>query len=246
MAGKIEGVFIQEKASTIGTGHTAKKVTQTIYCEAKQINDEEVEFHYLAANGEPLNIVEKMPLREFLHDFTFQPDYSDQKSSEDQKRVSEHVANAEEHIKKNEPFSADYEYKNALKIDEEDLRANFGIGNVYLSLGEEEKAKDIFTNISKIDAIFEEENKHFFNECGIQLRKQELYDEAIDYYNKALSLSPDDESLLFNLARALFEKGDLENSRKYVSKLLSKNPHHEETKDLLTYMNRKATLNKPK
>ena len=239
MAGKIEGVFLQEKLATIGTGHTAKRVTQKIFCQAEQVSDEEVKLQYLGENGEPLNIVEKMPLEEFVCNFTLQPDYQKPKKTNDNGNADAHVSQAEEHTRKNEPFSAEFEYKNALKVDEENLKANFGIGNVYLSLGQEDKAKDIFADISKIDAIFEEENKHFFNDCGIQLRKQELYDEAIDYYNKALKLSPEDESLLFNLARALVESGKVEEARTYISKILSKNPQHKETKDLFTYMNRK-------
>ena len=62
-------------------------------------------------------------------------------------------------------------------------------------MGEKDKAKDVFVKISRIDAIFEEKNKHFFNDCAIQLRKQELYTEAIDYYNKSIELCAEDENL---------------------------------------------------
>ena len=95
------------------------------------------------------------------------------------------------------------------------------------------KAKEIFTDISKIDAIFEEKNKHFFNECGIQLRKQGLYEEAIDYYAKALSVCSDDENLHFNLARALFENGDVEKAQEGINKVLGMNPDHKEAKEFL-------------
>ena len=33
----------------------------------------------------------------------------------------------------------------------------------------------------------------FFNDCAIQLRKQELYTEAIDYYNKSIELCAEDD-----------------------------------------------------
>ena len=47
--------------------------------------------------------------------------------------------------------------------------------------------------VSRIDAILEEKNKHFFNACAMQLRKQELYTEAIDYYNKSIELCAEDD-----------------------------------------------------
>jgi tetratricopeptide (TPR) repeat protein len=241
MTDRIEGVFLLEKEAKIGTGHTEKKVKQKMFCLAKERDDGTIEFRYLNANDEPMDIVENIPKIEFIHQFTFQPCYFEKKKADQDKKVDKHIAIAEEHARRKELFSAEYEYKNALKLDEENLRANFGIGNVYLQMGEKEKAKDIFVKISHLDAIFEEQNKHFFNECGIQLRKQELYDEAIDYYQKGLSLSADDENLLFNLARAFFEKGDQENAREYVYKALVIRPEFKEGKALLNYIEQKKT-----
>ena len=43
MADKIEGVFLLEKEATIGTGHTEKKVTQKMYCVAKELDNDEIE-----------------------------------------------------------------------------------------------------------------------------------------------------------------------------------------------------------
>ncbi|MCX8044966.1 MAG: tetratricopeptide repeat protein [Desulfobacterota bacterium] len=241
MTDKIEGVFLLEKDAKIGTGHTEKKVKQRMYCLAHERDDGMIEYQYLGANDEPLDIVETMPKAEFIHQFTFQPYYFERKQAEQQKKINKHIALAEEHVRRKELYSAEYEYKNALKLDEENLRANFGIGNVYLQMGEKEKAKEIFVKISTIDAIFEEHNKHFFNECGIQLRKQELYDEAIRYYQKALSLSPQDEHLLFNLARALFEKGDYEQARETIYQALIINPEFKEAQVLLSFIEQKKT-----
>jgi len=237
MTDNIRGVFLQERESKIGTGHTKKIVKQKMYCIANQINDNEIEVRYLGANDKPLNITETIPKDEFIRNFTFQPYYYEKKKAEGQeKEINKHIAVAEEHAKKKEFYSAEYEYKNALKIDEENLRANFGIGNVYLSMGEEKKAKEIFIKISTIDAIFEEQNKHFFNECAIQLRKHKLYDEAINYYTKAIELSPRDENLYFNIARPHFEKGNIEQARNHIYKALEIRPEFPEGQAFLTYI----------
>ncbi len=240
MVDRIEGVFLLEKEAKIGTGHTERKVKQNMYCLAKQINDNEIEVRFLGADDAPSNVVEKIPKEKFIHDFIFQPYYFEQKKAEKQKKTNKAIATAEEHVKRNELYSAEYEYKNALKFDEKNLRANFGIGNVYLKMGEKDKARDIFIKVSKIGAIFEEKNKHFFNECGIQLRKHELYDEAIEYYKKALKVAPKDENLCFNLARAFFEKGDLEEARECIYKAISINPDYQEGKAFLDYIAQKA------
>jgi len=236
MADKFEGVFLLEKEARIGTGHTEKKVVQKMYCLAKELESGEVEVRYLDGNDKPMEIAERFSKQEFVHRFTFQPYYLERKEAGQQKKLLKHIVTAEEHARKNELHSAEYEYKNALRLDEQNLRANFGIGNVYLQMGEKDKAKEIFANISKIDAIFEEQNKHFFNECGIQLRKQELYQEAIEYYNKAINLSPDDEHLFFNLARAYFEKGEVAQANEYIARALAAKPDFEEAKLLLQYM----------
>lgn len=158
----VKGIFFFEKVSAIGTGATAKTVKQKIYCQA-----EEIELRYLNQSGEPMEIVERIPRAEFVKNFTFEPDYVTKIQDKKQQQTDKHIAIAEEHVRKQELYSAEYEYKNALKLDEENLRANFGIGKVYLEMGEQAKARVIFTKISEIDAIFEEKNKHFFNDCGI-------------------------------------------------------------------------------
>ncbi len=241
MGNIINGVFAIEKTGVIGTGHTAKKVKQKMYCLAKQINDGEVAFRYLGANDKPMPDVEIIPKDEFLRKFTFQPYYlenkktnSDEKAMEE--KINKKIASAEEHVRRNESHSAEFEFKNALKLDEENLRANFGIGNLYLSMGEKEKAKEVFVNLSKIDAIFEEKNKHFFNECAINLRKQDLYDESIEYYMKAIDLSPHDENLYFNAARAYFEKEDVNKADECIQKALSINANFVEAKKLLGFV----------
>ncbi|MCP4717166.1 MAG: hypothetical protein GY868_18740 [Deltaproteobacteria bacterium] len=232
----IKGVFVVEKTGSIGTGHTAKKVVQKMYCIAKQTDNGDVAFRYLGADDKPMTATEKIPRDEFLRKFTLQPYYLENKKAQRKKNLDKNIARAEEHLRKNELHSAEFEYSNALKLDEEDLKANFGMGNVYLAMGEKEKAKDVFVKLSKIDAIFEEKNKHFFNECAIQLRKQELYDESIEYYVKAIKISPSDENLCFNASRAYFEKEDMNKAGEYIQQALSINPNFKEAKKLLGFI----------
>jgi len=241
MADKIQGIFSVEKISKIGTGSTEKKVKQKMYCQAIEVEDGQIEVRYLGKNDEAIDAPELIPKDVFIHEFVFQPYYLEERKAEKENKANKNIVTAEEHVKKNELHSAEYEYKKALKVDEENLRANFGIGNVYLKMGEKDKAKDIFVKISKIDAIFDEKNKYFFNDCAIQLRKQELYTEAIDYYDKAIGLCDEDENLFFNLSRAYAENKDIEEAKRKILKALEINPKFKEAKAYLDYKNKQKT-----
>ena len=58
------------------------------------------------------------------------------------------------------------------------VRANFGIGLCYIDRGEREKATEVFERLVKLDAAFEDEHKHLFNEFGISLRKAGMASET--------------------------------------------------------------------
>ena len=120
--------------------------------------------------------------------------------------VQKSVARGDKYRRRGENFTAEYEYANALNLDEQNVRANFGIGLCLLARDEEDKAKKVFDRIIKTDSSFEDEHKHLFNEYGIALRRKKLIGQSVDYYRRALELSDDDENLWYNLARAQFER----------------------------------------
>ncbi|MEE8483940.1 MAG: tetratricopeptide repeat protein, partial [Nitrospinota bacterium] len=114
----------------------------------------------------------------------------------------------EEHLEKGEFKEAEDKFKRALAFDEENVKAKFGLGKTHLEQGKTDEAMEIFNELSQIDSLFEEENKHVFNEFGIELRKLEKYDLAIANYEKAITIDALDEALYYNLARA-YDKKDL-------------------------------------
>ena len=132
-------------------------------------------------------------------------------------------------------------------------------GNVFADLGfhEEEAAilkmrADLMNDLrkfitekklSQVEAIFEEENKHIFNEFGITLRKTKMYDEALANYMKALEISPQDENLYFNIARLYYDKEDGSKAQEWLDKALNINPDFREArqfKDVLAAAAKKA------
>lgn len=225
---KIQGIFYEESIITLGTGHTQKTQRVKNYCRAEQIDAETVKVSFLGNEGNPTGIVIEMPYDEFLQKYTFDPDYKVKTKQE--REHDKHVAMAEKHKARKEFHSAEWEYSSALKLDPESIRANFGIGTLYMEMGQTGKAKEVFKKLSEIDAIFEEENKHIFNEFGIELRKASMADEAMANYMKALEISPNDEHLYFNIARLYYDARDWEKALIWIEKSLKINPYFRDAK----------------
>jgi tetratricopeptide (TPR) repeat protein len=230
----VEGVYLELVVQKIGTASTARTQEMKNYYLAKSVGPGLVEIQVLDMNDDPLPIREKVPLDDFRKRFTFQPDYlARKKKTPSEVKMDKAIAQAEAHVRRREYNSAEFEYNKALKLDEDNLRANFGIAKVYLATGETEKAREAFTKIAQTDAVFQDENKHIFNELGMELRKMGLHDQAVAHYLKALSFAQDDENLLFNIARAYAEKGDRQQGIQYVRQALALNPALAEAQNLL-------------
>jgi len=226
---KIQGVFYEESIITLGTGHTQKTQKVKNFCQAEQISeDNKIKLTFLGNEGQPTGIVLEIENEEFLKRFTLDPNY--RIKTKEEAEHDRHVAIAEKHRDRGEHYSAEFEYHKALKIDPESVRANFGIGTLYMEMGDEKKAKDIFKKLSEIEAIFEEDNKHLFNEFGIELRKAHMNDEAMANYQKAITISPTDEHLYFNVARIYYDKKEWDNALLWLTKALDMNPHFRDAK----------------
>jgi tetratricopeptide (TPR) repeat protein len=226
-----EGVYYETIVQDIGTGGTSRRQEMRNYYIATATGPDTVSVQLLDMDDKPLPIVEEVEKEDFERRFTHDPDHRPKTPTE--RTVDRAIAQAEAHARRKEYNSAEFEYNKAIKLDEENVRANFGLGKVYVATGETDKAAAVFTKLAKIEAVFEDRNKHIFNELGIELRRMEMYDQALEYYRKALSIAPDDENLYFNIARALYQKGDFIRSEKVLAKALSLNPDLAEAQQLM-------------
>jgi tetratricopeptide (TPR) repeat protein len=151
------------------------------------------------------------------------------------------VDNADRCREQDQLFTAEFEYKNALRIDENHIRASFGLGLTYLERGDTPNANIVFRKLSRLEGSFSPEYKHLFNEFGIQLRKNAMYSQALGHYAKALKLSPTDEHLLYNLARALYEKGRVSAAVRLIAQALKVRADFPEAQKFLSFLKKKAT-----
>lgn len=227
-----EGIYSETKVQKIGTMSTSRSQTIVDYYKVTQVNDNTMSVQILDMYGDPMPLVEKVPLAEFLKRFTFEPDKFQTRKTPNDLAAEKALATAERHVARKEFNSAEFEYSKALRLDEENVRANFGLGKLYMTTGEVEKAATVFSSLAKQDNVLAPENKHFFNELGIELRGLKLYDQAVSFYRKALDLAPNDENLLFNIARACYENSDKDMAAHFLKCALNINPEMEAAKKL--------------
>ncbi len=232
----LRGVFSTEGKMTIGHGTTKRKVKKQFYVFAEEMEDGQIALRPLNDKFLPAGSTTTISKKELLKSYLPEPSMYVNKVFPVLRNLSQTVAKGEEHLRRGENFSAEYEFKNALRLDENHIRATFGLGLSYLHQGDTRKGEIVFRRLVKLDGAFEKKHKHLFNEFGIQLRKNKLYAQALHYYFRAYRLSRADENLIYNLSRTLCELGRLKSARFFLGKALQLNPEFKEAGSLLEFV----------
>jgi tetratricopeptide (TPR) repeat protein len=168
----ISGVFSTVTVNSIGTGVTTRKTEAVTYHYVREREDGILEVQPL---GEKVSFgaVREVTLDEFLEQFMPEPQMSQERARAEATRqgaVIKAVARGDKFYNRGKTYSAEFEYGKALALDEDNVRANFGVGLCYIARGDQAKAREVFERLVTLDAAFESEHKHLFNEFGIQLR----------------------------------------------------------------------------
>ncbi len=229
-----EGVFSREESFWIGTGATRRKTVNTMYYFAESRDDGQVSLRALNARHLPSGDELVMELDDFLSAFRPEPEIYHEKTIPALRQLSKSLAKAERLRGTGQPYGAEMAYKDALNLDADNVRGNFGLGLTYLDQGKKQEAEGVLKHIVKLEGSFEAENKHMFNEFGIKLRKSKMYEQALAYYATAYKVAKRDEHLCYNIARTLYDKGDLKTCQRYLEKALALRPDFEEAAKMLT------------
>ncbi len=241
---KVRGVFSTQEILRVGTGTTTRKTVKKTFWFVEQEDDNKAMSQPLNSNYVPSGPKKIITMEELLEKYAPEPEFYMNSVYPKMQELQRELDNADSHRAKGENFTAEYEYKVALKVDEENVRANFGIGLTYLQRGEANKAEDIFGRLVKLDAAFEEDHKHLFNDFGISLRKNKMYLQSVEYYERAIELNGEDENLRMNLARALFEIKQYDKCLDQLLKALSINPRHENSIKFVDWLKKKNLIPK--
>lgn len=238
----IRGVFSSQDIRKVGTGTTTRKTVQKVFWFVEQEDDGNVFVQPLNNNYVPTGSKRTITMDELLERYSPEPEFYVQSVFPKMQEMEQAVVKGDECRGKGETFSAEYEYSTALKLDEENVRANFGIGLTYLNRGEVDKADNIFERLVKLEAAFEEEHKHLFNDFGINLRKNKMYAQSVEYYSRGLELTQQDDNLHVNMARALLELQNYDACITHLLEALSLNEENDTAIKFLQWMDKKKVI----
>lgn len=231
-------IYLKQETIKLGFGSTARTTTIENYYQVDETQEPgRVRLRLLDIDDRPLAGGEIIDQEELEKEYVACPDYLKNKRNPRQVRAEEHVKNGEKHLEKREFYTAEREFDRALFFNQENLRANLGKGKTLFALGQKEEGRKVFEKLSQLDHLYESENKHIFNEFGIELRKRKLFEEAVSNYEKALAIDPEDAVLYYNLGRAWFEKGDPEAAGGHLQKALELKPDFQEAREFLVVVN---------
>lgn len=242
---RIHGVFSMEVSTDVGTGTTKRKSVKRVLRFVEEIDSDDsgnrtFQVQPLNSNNIPTGKKSTISLDELLRDYTPEVDYYQTQVFPKMKELDTTLTRAEKQREEGAYYSAQFDYEKALGFDEQNVRANFGLGLTYMARGDTEKAADVFKRVVTLEAAFSSEHKHLFNEFGISLRKSRLFDQAVEYYTRALEMTIDDENLYYNIARAYYERGDRDECKEHLEKALQINPSFEAAKQFLEFLESKG------
>jgi tetratricopeptide (TPR) repeat protein len=238
-ADKIVGVFSSKQVRKVGTGSTTRKTIQQSFFYVCQQVDGSIAIQVLNQNFVPSGPKETIAKEQLLQEYTPEPEMYFSSVVPRMRELTKTIARADRHRVRGETFSAEMEYTSALSVDEENVRANFGVGLCYLQRGEKQKAQDVFERLVRLDDAFDAEHKHLVNEFGINLRKSGMHVQAVEYYTRALAMAANDENIYYNIARAYHDMGSLDEAREALRKSLEINPDMAEAVKFLKYLDAK-------
>lgn len=239
---KIKGVFSTQTVEKVGTGTTQRKSIQKTYWFCDEKREDVVFVQPLNKNYVPSGPSREVLKEEFLAKFNPEPEFYVQTVYPKMRELENTIKRGEDHREAGRVYSAELEFKEATNVDEENVRANFGLGLTYLDRGDVVKANDIFERLVNLEAAFAQEHKHLFNDFGINLRKNKMLEQALEYYHRAERLETQDENLFHNIARVFYELGDLEHCVENLKRSLEINPAMEEGKLFMEYLKKNGYL----
>ena len=85
-----------------------------------------------------------------------------------------------------------------------------------------------------------------YNNIGIALQKQNKLEEAIEAYNKAISIKPDHADAYNNMGIALKEQGKLEEAIEAYKKAISIKPDYADAQHMVSSLTGETTTSAPK
>lgn len=232
---QILGVYSLQIEASVGTGGTSDKHDNITYWYARQMSEEDFEVQPLNQHHVPSGIRSEMKQIDFLRQYTPEPAYYRLHTVPALETLARKVEEGEKAFAEGNMDEAEAQFIKALMIDDKNIDANYGLGEVYSETKQFEKLKKVLSTLLGLSEAFTHEHRQKFNSFGISLRKNGHYDDSIRYYEKSLEIVEDDENVYFNLARVYYEKGQNDKCVSSLEAALELNPKFMEAQKFLNY-----------
>lgn len=237
---EILGVYSLRLDAEIGTGGTTGKHDNVTYWYARQLSDEDFEIQPLNAHNVPSGVRSVLKNMDFLRQYTPEPTFYRRHTVPALETLNRKIQMGQDAFAEGDLDEAERQFIKALMIDDLNIEANYGLGEVYSEKKDFEKLKKVLDTLLGIDEAFTFQFRQKFNEFGISLRKNGHYDESIRYYEKSLEIVNTDENVYFNLARVYYEKGLNDQTVSNLERALTLNPEFVEAQKFLNYCQKHA------
>lgn len=233
---EILGVYSMRRSDEIGLGATTSKREQLTYWYVRKLAADRYEVQPLNAGNVPSGIKKEVTELDFLTNYTPEPTFYRTFTVPALDSLARKVAQGEEMLANGRLDEAEKQFLKALMIDDVNVRANYGLGEVYSEKKDFDRLRKVLHTLLGQDEAFGQEHRERFNSFGISLRKHQRYDDSVAYYTRALEINPTDEHVHFNMARALFAKGEADRCMQHLNIALSLNPDFQEARKFLEYV----------
>lgn len=221
---EVMGVYSHSTKYEYKAGERGSRYRHGTFWFVRKRDEDTYEVRPLNANHLPSGLTKLVSREDFLKYYTPELSYYQDNMLPCLETLQKKVRLGRRYFNLGQMDKAEMAFCDAVLLQGDSVDGNMGLSEVY---AEQEKFSKLRTTLDKlvnIDEVFREEQRHRFNEFGINLRKKELYDDAIRFYCKALEVNEEDENLHFNIARAYHAKEKFDDCRKHLECALKINP----------------------
>ncbi len=237
---EVMGVYSHSVKYEYKLGERGSRYRHGTFWFVRKREEDVYEVRPLNANHVPTGVVKLVSGDEFVQLYTPELEYFQQNTLPCLETLQKKVRLGRRYFNLGRLDKAEHEFCDAVLMQDDSVDGNIGLSDVYAEQKEFTKLRTVLDKLLNIDEVFREEQRHRFNEFGINLRKKELFDDAVRFYSKALEVNEADENLHFNIARAFHGRGKCDSCRKHLNRALELNSEMAEARSFLRLLDTEA------
>jgi tetratricopeptide (TPR) repeat protein len=234
---EVMGVYSHSTRYEYKVGERGSRYRHGTFWFVRKRSEDLFEVRPLNANHVPSGVCTLVSREDFLRFYTPELGYYQENTLPCMEALQKKVRMGRRYFNMGQLDRAEQEFCEAVLMQRDSVDGNMGLSEVYAEQQEFTKLRTVLDKLLNIDDTFREEQRHRFNEFGMNLRKQGCFDDAIRFYTKALEVNADDENLHFNIARAYHGRNDCDKCRTHLDRALELNPGMTEAQAFMRSLN---------